>query len=240
MGTRITRRSEFLVACLAVVVSLALLPGLAEAYDRWSINDDATNCGECHGDFRAGGYVSESDGDPWGASLHDAHRNTMLDGDCNACHSGNPRFPVFLNLSNGGDGLEPVSCMGCHGIDPNPSTPNTEWGAGLRLHHTDAGVPADQNGDTCSDCHSSDPTPIAENVLPSFYFTPDTAHPDKPNDPCNPSPGFPENFAGDTIALDNDGDLTYDGADPDCGASTDIFADGFESGDTSGWSSTVP
>ena len=73
------------------------------------------------------------------------------------------------------------------------------------------------------DCHDDDPTPPAESVLPAYYFTPDINHPDKPTDPCNPSPGFPEDFAGLTTGLDNDGDGAYDEADSDC-ASSLIFA----------------
>lgn len=150
------------------------------------------------------------------------------------------KFPVLLDDSAGGSsGFESIGCMGCHGVDPDPGNPNEFWGAGLRLHHTNAGVPADGNGKTCVDCHSGDPVPPREDVLPSYYFTPDNNHPDKPTDPCNPAPGFPEDFAGMTFALDNDGDLLHDEADPDCGGG-EIFTDGFESGDTSAWSSQVP
>jgi hypothetical protein len=68
-------------------------------------------------------------------------------------------------------------------------------------------------------CHSGDPAPPAENVDPSYYFSPDPSHPNKPTDPCNPAPGFPEHFAASIIGLDNDGDLLYDEADPACAAS---------------------
>jgi hypothetical protein len=125
------------------------------------------------------------------------------------------------------------------------------------------------------DCHDDDPPPPPETTLPSYYFTPDPNHTSKPTDPCNPAPGFPENFAGAVIGLDNDGDLLYDDADPDCGETptptptptdtpvpptptptptpvitftptptstptplpepTEIFSDGFESGDTTAW-----
>ena len=224
------------------VAILFMVAQAAETYEQWSINDDPTYCGECHGDFRAPAYVSRADGDPWGDSLHDVHRNVMLNGDCDTCHLGGNEFPVLLNLSNGGNGLEPVSCVGCHGIDPDPGTPNTEWGAGLRLHHINAGVPPDMNDDTCVDCHLIDPTPMAESVAPAYYFTPDPSHPGKPTDPCNPSPDFVEHFSQGTMGsygLDNDGDLAYDVADADCGGAS-IFTDGFESGDISAWSDSVP
>ena len=228
---------ESIIVVSAAIMILAGWSGAAHAYNQWSINDDATYCGECHGDFRSSSYISPVDGENWG-NLHDLHRADMLNGDCQTCHLAGDNFPVLLNESGGGDGFEPVSCMGCHGVDPEPGTPNNNWGAGLRLHHLNANVRPDQNGDTCDSCHQDDPTPSAENVLPSYYFTPDIAHPNKPTDPCNPSPDYPENFAGLTLALDNDGDLLHDAADPDC--SDGIFSDDFESGDTSSWSSVLP
>jgi len=121
-----------LIVCGIVIIGI---PG-AESYDTWSVNDDPTNCGYCHGDFRSSNYISPVDGQNWG-NLHNIHRSTMLSGDCDTCHIGGDEFPVFLNSSNGGDGFEPVGCMGCHGVDPAPAVPNnTWWGAGLRAHHT--------------------------------------------------------------------------------------------------------
>jgi len=205
-----------LIICALFLIGL---PG-AESYDRWSINDDETYCGYCHGDFRASSYTSLSDGQVWG-NLHNIHRSTMLSGDCDVCHIGGDEFPVYIDQSNGGDGFEAVGCMGCHGVNPAPPAANTGfWGAGLRAHHTNAGVGPDNNGDTCITCHSSDPPPPPEDTLPSYYFTPDTNHPSKPDNPCNPSPGFPENYAGEVIGLDNDGDLNYDENDPDCAGPT--------------------
>jgi hypothetical protein len=254
----------------------------AEGYEKYSKNDDATNCRACHGDFRSGDYISPVDGLNWG-NLHNIHRNTMLSGDCDVCHIGDDRLPVFLNSSDGGNGFQPVGCMGCHGVDPAPGEPNNEWwGAGLRLHHANAGVPPDSDGFTCMSCHGNDPAPLPESTPPSYYFTPDTFHPAKPVDSCNMAPGYSENFAGAVIAIDNDGDLLYDDADSDCVAATPtptrtntatwtptrtptvtpaitftpppptpnitptatpipglIFADGFESGNTSAWSAAL-
>ena len=195
------------------------IPG-AEGYDKYSQDDDSTNCRACHGDFRSDDYISPVDGMNWG-NLHNIHRNTMLSGDCDVCHIGNDKLPVFLNSSDGGNGFQPVGCMGCHGIDPAPGEPNNAWwGAGLRLHHANAGVPADSNGFTCMSCHGNDPSPPSESALPSYYFTPDTFHPSKPVEPCNTAPGFSENFAGAVKGIDNDGDLLYDDADSDCVAAT--------------------
>ena len=203
-------------ATVIVIGSVILgIPG-TEGYDKYSQNDDATNCRWCHGDFRSNTYISPVDGQNWG-NLHNIHRSTMLSGDCDVCHIGDDRLPVFLDSSDGGDGFEPVGCVGCHGADPAPGLPNNGWwGAGLRLHHTNAGVGQDSNGFTCMDCHADDPPPPPENTLPSYYFTPDVNHPNKPDDPCNPGPDFPENYAGAVIGIDNDGDMLYDDADPDC------------------------
>lgn len=192
----------------------------AEGYEKYSENDDATFCRECHGDFRSNSYTSPVDGQNWG-NLHNIHRSTMLASDCDVCHIGNDKLPVYLNSSSGGDGFAPVGCMGCHGVDPAPNVPNNNWwGAGLRLHHANAGVGQDSNGDTCMTCHTSDPSPPPEDTLPSYYFAPDANHTNKPVDPCNQAPGFSENFAGAVMGFDNDGDRLYDGSDPDCAEPT--------------------
>lgn len=220
---------SLMVRGLTVMVIL-VWAGPANSYNQWSVDDDATYCGQCHGDFRDDHYMSPVDGQDWG-NLHDLHRITMLNGDCNTCHLSGGRFPVLLDESVGGNGFDPISCTGCHD------------GPGLRLHHTNAGVPADNGGtgDTCVDCHGTETMVQGENVLPPYYFTPDAVHLHKPTDPCNPSPGFPENFAGLTIALDNDGDLAYDALDSDCGlVGEEIFSDGLESGDTLAWDVVEP
>ena len=281
----------------SVLAALALVAAPLQGYERYSQDDDSTWCRECHGSFRSSGYVSLADGQPWGSSLHDVHRSTMLSGDCNVCHVSGSFSTVYLNQSSGGDGFEPVGCVGCHGVNPAPPAPNTGlWGAGLRAHHTNAGAGPDSNGFFCVTCHANDPPPPLESAEPSYYFAPDPSHPAKPTDPCNPAPSFPEHFAGSVIGLDNDGDLLYDEVDSDCAAiptatptptvpptftptptvpptftptptptgtpppptSTPtptrtptptatptpppppLFEDGFETGDTSRWSSTQP
>ena len=125
--------------------------------------------------------------------LHDVHREDMLNDDCDVCHLDSGRFPVLLDDSAGGTGFQSVGCVGCHGIDPGNGEP--DWGAGLRLHHSNAGVRPDRNNQTCVDCHGTLPVPQPEDVLPVYYFTPDAAHPNKPTDPCNPAPDYPESFA---------------------------------------------
>ena len=195
---------------LALITILMIWASDAWAYEQYSEDGDATNCRACHGDFRSSPYISLSDGANWGDDLHDVHRNTMLGGsDCDTCHSSGPPFPVILNSSAGGNGLDPISCVGCHGRDED-----TNRGAGLRRHHWTAGVTG------CVGCHSdanpANYTPVGENVLPNYYANPGTGHPAMPTEPCNPTPAFVENFAGTTLGLDNDGDGIYDMADGNC------------------------
>ena len=149
-------------------------------------------------------------------SLHDGHRSVMLSGDCDTCHSAGSRTPVSLSSSVGGTGFPPISCLGCHGRRENgPGGPGDVTGTGLRQHHF-------QTGNTCSlACHpDSDPasfTPVAENVRPPYYFTPDTAHPGKPTNPCNKG-GNTESKIASSLGLDNDGNGLYDGDDSACAA----------------------
>ncbi len=202
---------------LATIGVLVAWAPTTQAYDTYTASPGAynTNCGQCHGDFKARPYFSLHDGSAWSGSLHDVHQGLMLSGDCDTCHSA-ARNPVILNSSNGGVGLAPIGCVGCHGRTQDRSNPSAAVGdgAGLRQHHFNSGVTS------CVGCHSdahpANKTVVAENVLPPFYFSPDSAHPNKPTDPCNVSGG--ENFAGSPLGLDNDGNRLYDTADPACAA----------------------
>ncbi len=195
-----------------------LIPSQASAYTKYTINDDETYCGSCHGDFRDNNYISAVDGENWG-DIHDLHRSTMLSGDCNACHIAGDYFPVYMDSSVGGSGLDPIGCMGCHGRDEDnvPGNPSYPFGAGagLRQHHTNTGV------DDCLACHDdaspSNYTPVGESVLPPYYADPGNSHPAMPTVPCNDDGS--ENFAGLSIGLDNDGDGLYDAVDPECNLS---------------------
>jgi len=179
-------------------------------------------------------YFSNSDGKRWreyftsldpGAErvleigLHDIHRHVMLDEDdpdvsaCDTCHNTGGFYPVYLNWSRTSY-LAPTSCMGCHGRAEDVGHDNISagYGAGLRQHHTNAGVTE------CKTCHEdADPanyTPVGENVLPPNYFTPDAVFLNKPFDPCNWRKA--EDFAAGPKGLDNDGDGKYDQGDRDC------------------------
>jgi len=187
--------------------AMLLLAGAANAGAPGTYGD---GCVDCHGDFNDSPYISLKDGVSWGASLMERHID-ILDGDCDTCHTEPSRSPVFLASSEGGEGLPPISCVGCHGRAQDVGNDDTSegYGAGLRQHHYNAGVTE------CADCHiDADPSnyrPVKENVQPPYYFTPDSNHPDKPQDPC-----YTENFVGGPTGLDNDGDLAYDGFDEDC------------------------
>lgn len=197
--------------------------GTAQAYPQYSeTKGSATNCQACHGDFQASPYISLTEGADWGMSLMGMHNDDILSGECTACHSTGPRFPVIIGSSAGGGGLDPIACAGCHGRadDADPDGTGSEgYGAGLRQHHWVAN--REINGIStriCLTCHlDADPTnfaPVDETVLPPYYANPGTNHPNIPSDPCNPLvDGFPEDYAGSTEGLDNDGDGLYDEAD---------------------------
>jgi len=203
--------------CLARATFLLLgFAGVAGAYSQYSVDKDATNCRLCHGDFRASTYTSLVDEGSWPDGLHDTHREVMLNGDCDACHSSGPPFPVLLGSSAGGEGLAAISCSGCHGRAEDGTGSGSEgFGAGLRQHHWRHGVQSCGS----SECHTddSDPslfTPVAENVLPPYYADSDPKHPSIPADPCNlEADGFLEDYAASTLGTDNDGDDLYDEQD---------------------------
>jgi hypothetical protein len=207
---------------ILALAALVLWAPRGGAYETYSEARDLTNCRFCHGDFRDTTYVGASDGVPWGDDPHDVHRRTMLDSDCSTCHGAN-FFPVGIGVSDGGAGFPAIGCVGCHGRDADTGNDSLSagYGAGLRQHHTNAGVAADPNGFLCADCHAdADPgfyTPVGEDILPDYYFqpvVPDPNHPGKPTDSCNPS--GEEDYAGSALGLDNDGNLDYDTLDAAC------------------------
>jgi hypothetical protein len=128
----------------------------------------------------------------------------------------------MVNLSSSAvamDGVNFVSCMGCHGRleDANNLGDGPGWGAGLRQHHNDAGAPADSEGLFCVDCHGdSDPANFevaGEDIMPAWYDSTTNDIVDLLLDTCNVN--LEEEFSGDPAALglDNDGDGLYDEAD---------------------------
>jgi hypothetical protein len=211
---------------IGVVAALSVTFWVADsaAYKFYSEDKNEIGfCAACHGEFSTAA-VSLTEGEIWPDALHIVHRDTMLSGDCDTCHGGVDTSGRQVNVgsSGGGNGLVPIACAGCHGRaeDFDPAGTGSEgYGAGLRQHHWVANRMI--NGLStriCLDCHvDADPanfTPVDESVLPPYYAFPagsDLNHVDIPSDPCNPmADGFPEDYAGSTEGLDNDGDGLYD------------------------------
>jgi hypothetical protein len=94
-------------------------------------------------------------------------------------------FSVSLNAGTG--------CVGCHGRleDAGNDFGSDGLGAGLRQWHEN------NNEASCGGCHGDNAgyTPVGEHVFPPFYIA--------------------AGLSPYTDSLDNDGDLLYDGADPD-------------------------
>jgi hypothetical protein len=135
-----------------------------------------------------------------GTPLHNLH-NTFVS-TCKRCHIKNGDNPVTSLTADTPD----RGCVGCHGRseDAGNDTFPGGLGAGLRQHHDNSGI------SSCAVCHTdanpSNYTPVGEDVFPPFYVAEGLY-------PC-------------TDLLDNDGDLDYDGADPDCIQIIDTDSDG--------------
>lgn len=207
---RLTRghgpKATALVSTICIVQVASLQPRPTRAYERY-----IDGCDLCHGPFSGGqsprGTIFPAN------SKHVMHANFM-DAECGQCHTTGDDWNPYIGSSNGTAHDPPVGCNGCHGRDYGPGIGHS--GVGLRAHHTAVGIPL------CVTCHDDDPTPLPENVAPVYYGTPGSFV----DDPCNKSPGNAENWSiGDSFGLDNDGDLLYDGQDPDC-CPGDIDLDG--------------
>jgi predicted CXXCH cytochrome family protein len=120
--------------------------------------------------------------------VHEQHLSMTTS--CFRCHEAHSFPPKVVSLSD--DGTK--GCAGCHGrtADAGNDGAYDGRGAGLRQHHAISGVT------WCAGCHTdtNSYTPIGEDVFPPFYL-------EEGLNSCN-------DF------LDNDGDLLYDGDDPDC------------------------
>ena len=172
-------------------------------------------CEDCHGKFKEGTYESNKDGTSWGTDLMDGHEAFVGD-NCDACHKSGSKGEVFLNLSN--DNTLTMGCVGCHGrvedVDDNcsPVSGGTEVhcgsGVGLRRHHE-----AEVGSGTCNSCHTSNPTPVGEHVLPFNYGKTGISM----QNSCD-ADGTESQYGA--TGLDNDGDGLTDGDDSDCQANT--------------------
>ncbi len=189
---------------MTLTVSFLMTGILAVAFPQYN-----SGCQSCHQAFTGPtspkGTVFPLD------SKHEMHRGAnYMNTDCDLCHTTGDEQDPFLGSSNGTDNNPGVGCTGCHGRDYGGTIGNS--GVGLRAHHAAVGY------DFCYECHTNDPTPLPESVLPTYYGTADT----NADDPCNTLAGFLENWSiGDTEGLDNDGDMLYDADDPDCACADD-------------------
>ena len=117
----------------------------ADAYQRY--ND---GCQGCHGAF-TGSTSPKGDTFP-SNSKHEMHRNSSyMATNCNLCHtSGDGRNP-YIGSSDGTAINVGYGCVGCHGReeDAGHDSRSAGRGAGLRQHHTNAGVNA------CAGCMRS-------------------------------------------------------------------------------------
>jgi len=205
---------------LTLAVSASLLQPVARPVAHEKYNDGlGKGCVECHGAFRhelAGGatmpYESPK-GDVWAEDLHNTHRKPYNMGtDCNLCHFSGPS--VWTYKSAGELGEMGFSCSGCHGHLEG----DTPKGYGLRAHHLQAGE------DSCLECHDDDGEPVPEDVLPPYYGVVKT----KAAASCNNDEATTEDWSGNGIGLDNDGDGLYDMLDSDCIPCPDADGDGFQ------------
>ena len=228
--------SKVLVIGAVAALLVALWASNSAAYQMYSDAIGTTGqCAQCHTGFReTSPYISAAESFDWGTSLHAAHLdNTDIGSSCDNCHGGTGTFQRMVNLRSSAaakDGVNAIACMGCHGRleDANAFGPGPGWGAGLRQHHNEAGVPADSNGLLCVDCHlDADPanfTVADEDIMPAWYSSTTNDIVSLTLDPCNAN--LEEEFSGDPLdlGLDNDGDLAYD-LDADAYVDPDVHAD---------------
>ena len=193
-----TRSCRGLIAFIAILTIILLQTEPVESYEKYRL-DQGASCSDCHPGFLDRG------------PLHDLHQGSnQMTNECGLCHISPGDIPfTYTSGDPNGEG-----CRGCHGRDNGTSL---RWGAGLRLHHANAGVPADSDGLFCVDCHFNDPTPLPEDTLPVYYGRPDV----NISDPCATMVPGGEDWDGDGEGHDNDGDLDYESDDSDCGP-TDV------------------
>lgn len=119
-----------------------------------------------------------------------------------AGHTGHAGLGLGCNSCHASIGDTPLSstCNSCHVV------------LGLANHHQNRGAAS------CTSCHPGTPAP--ENTPVPGYANLNVAL-----DPCN---GSEERFASLTVSLDNDGDLLYDGNDPDCAPPVEDCNDGVD------------
>jgi hypothetical protein len=175
-----------------------------ESYHDPALSDQGY-CTTCHPGFTGG----RSD------TLHALHTggSDPVTNNCDLCHTTVNRDNPLIMWS--ADGL---GCTGCHGRDYG-ETIEADYrgfsisglpkasGYGLRRHHKNSGITV------CLDCHADGDSFPEHAPLPPYYSKPEVSLGGAALDPCTNEDS--ENDTG-TLGRDNDGDLLYDGDDPDC------------------------
>ncbi|MBI2391995.1 MAG: hypothetical protein HYV09_20555, partial [Deltaproteobacteria bacterium] len=197
LGVRVRQALLGTVVCVAA----GLVAPRADAFQRF-----LDGCNTCHPWTTA--PVTSPKGYTLSIDLHTLHRGASnMNTDCPFCHtSGDGRDP-WIKSSDGKAGVPGYGCIGCHGN----TYAGVVRGVGLRARHTLRGVAS------CVMCHSSDPTPVGENVKPPYYGNTTVSNVDFP---CNENSTTSEDWTGDGKGLDNDGDGLVDGLDGNCAVCT--------------------
>lgn len=127
---------------------------------------------------------------------------------CALCHRANDEGNPWLRLSDGTATAPGIGCLGCHGRVPAGELfPTSD---GLITGHLAVVL-----GD-CVGCHApvGIGIPLPEWTVPAYYGLPDTLA----DSPCNDDASGLEDWSGDGVGLDNDGDGVADASDLDCTA----------------------
>ncbi len=193
---------KIFVSCLLALGWFVLLAeSPAQAWYRYNYG-----CQTCH-PFSTTPYTPPGGGAAWPASLHEVHSGAAyMNADCDLCHRPEDEGNPWLTWSVGAGGAPPVGCMGCHGRIVTGNLPST---SGLLNFH--AGV-----GGGCTTCHDAFTyPPAAPESMPPPYYGLGVSNVD---DSCNGDASSTEDWSGDGVGLDNDGDGLADLADPDCGS----------------------
>ena len=181
----------------ALLTYWLLAPSPARAWYRFH-----GGCQTCH-PFTVTPYTPPGGGAAWPASLHDVHSDAAyMNADCDLCHRPEDQGNPWLTWSVGAGGAPPVGCMGCHGRMVTGSLPSSS--GLLNVHRTAGG-----GCDTCHDAFIYPPA-APESVNPPYYGLGVS----NVGDPCNGDAS--EDWSGDGLGLDNDGDGLTDSADPEC------------------------
>ena len=219
-----SRALRFGLLLLGVGVASGFLLTLS-AYDFYENQDGlepgdpnfrtSNNCFSCHEEAATGIPGFDKRGD-----LHAEGHQGNATNNCRLCHSSTGDIP---RLNSSDSGAQP-GCIGCHGL---PLSDGTMTGAGLRLHHSNAGVPPDADGNFCVTCHQAggpggpEPETIPPESAIPVYYTRVVEDDVVQTDPCNGDTLEDwwtrlDGVVQDGLGLDNDGDLLVDAADPDC------------------------